>query len=187
MSLFFGMVTLASILGAVVVNKLARRVDMVKLYSGTNLLLAAFGLGMWFLPSGPQYQTLWLVVIFINNMVLGFTLPLHFSIMAFADDYGEWKNGVRSSGMNFAFNLFCIKLSWASSGGIISLVLFLVAYRPGLENQTEASLQGISLLQSLVPAVFHLLLALSLRWCQLNNPMMTRISNDLRQRHAQLS
>ncbi|MCU6670991.1 MFS transporter [Enterobacteriaceae bacterium H4N4] len=187
MSLFFGMVTLASILGAVIVNKLSRRVDMVKLYSGTNLLLAAFGFGMWFLPSGAQYQTLWLVVIFINNMVLGFTLPLHFSIMAFADDYGEWKNSVRSSGMNFAFNLFCIKLSWASSGGIISLILFLVAYRPGLENQTEASLQGISLLQSVVPAIFHLLLALSLRWCQLNNPMMTRISSDLRQRHAKLS
>ncbi|MFY9997305.1 MAG: MFS transporter [Leclercia sp.] len=187
MSLFFGMVTLASILGAVIVNKLSRRFDMVKLYSGTNLLLAAFGFCMWFLPSGPQYQTLWLVIIFINNMVLGFTLPLHFSIMAFADDYGEWKNSVRSSGMNFAFNLFCIKLSWASSGGIISLVLFLVAYRPGLENQTEASIQGISLLQSVVPAIFHLLLAISLRWCQLNNPMMTRISSDLRQRHAKLS
>lgn len=187
MSLFFGMVTLASILGAVIVNKLSRRFDMVKLYSGTNLLLAAFGFCMWFLPSGPQYQTLWLVNIFINNMVLGFTLPLHFSIMAFADDYGEWKNSVRSSGMNFAFNLFCIKLSWASSGGIISLVLFLVAYRPGLENQTEASIQGISLLQSVVPAIFHLLLAFSLRWCQLNNPMMTRISSDLRQRHAKLS
>jgi len=187
MSLFFGMVTLASILGAVIVNKLSRRFDMVKLYSGTNLLLAAFGFCMWFLPSGPQYQTLWLVIIFINNMVLGFTLPLHFSIMAFADDYGEWKNSVRSSGMNFAFNLFCIKLSWASSGGIISLVLFLVAYRPGLENQTEASIQGISLLQSVVPAIFHLLLAFSLRWCQLNNPMMTRISSDLRQRHAKLS
>lgn len=46
---------------------------------------------MYFLPTGPQYQTLWLVCILINNVVLGFTLPLHFSIMAFADDYGEWK------------------------------------------------------------------------------------------------
>jgi len=187
MSLFFGMVTLAAILGAVIVNKLSRRFDMVRLYSSTNLILAAFGFGMYFLPSGPEYQTLWLAIIFINNMVLGFTLPLHFSIMAFADDYGEWKNGVRSSGMNFAFNLFCIKLSWASSGGIISLVLFLVAYRPGLENQTAASIQGISLLQSVIPALFHLTLALCLRGCRLNNPMMTRISTELRQRHAKLA
>ena len=66
---------------------------------------------MWFLPSGPAYQTLWLAVILGNGVILGFTLPLHFSLMAFADDYGEWKTRVRSSGMNFAFNLFFIKLA----------------------------------------------------------------------------
>ena len=139
---------------------------------------------MWFLPTGPQHQTLWLVCILINNIVLGFTLPLHFSIMAFADDYGEWKNGVRSSGMNFAFNLFFIKLSWASSGGIISLLLILVAYRPGLENQTAVSVQGITLLQSVIPAIFHLVLAQCLLKCRLNGPMMKRISTD---RHSQIS
>lgn len=57
--------------------------------------------------------------------------------MAFADDYGEWKNGVRSSGMNFAFNLFFIKLSWASSGGIISILLIMVAYQPVLKIRPQ--------------------------------------------------
>lgn len=187
MSLFFAIVTFAAILGAIVVNPLSRRIDMVKLYYYTNLTLVAFGVAMWFLPTGPQYQTLWLVCILINNIVLGFTLPLHFSIMAFADDYGEWKNGVRSSGMNFAFNLFFIKLSWASSGGIISLILILVAYRPGLENQTAASIQGINTLQSVVPALFHLVLALCLLKCRLNGPLMQRISHDLQQRHSHIS
>ena len=130
---------------------------------------------------------LWLGCIALNGVILGFTLPLHFSIMAFADDYGEWKNGVRSSGMNFAFNLFFIKLSWASSGGIISILLIMVAYQPGLENQTAASLQGITLLQSIVPAIFHLALALCLLKCRLNGPMMQRISTDLHQRHSHIS
>lgn len=187
MSLFFGVVTVASIAGAIIVNPLSRRFDMVKLYFYTNLALVVFGIAMYFLPTGPQYQTLWLVCILINNVVLGFTLPLHFSIMAFADDYGEWKNGVRSSGMNFAFNLFFIKLSWASSGGIISLILIMVAYRPGLENQTAASIQGITLLQSIVPAIFHLALALCLLKCRLNGPMMQQISTDLHQRHSHIS
>jgi Na+/melibiose symporter-like transporter len=92
----------------------------------------------------PAYQTLWLVVILSNGIILGFTLPLHFSLMAFSDDYGEWKTGVRSSGMNFAFNLFFIKLAWASSAGIISLVFIYVAYQPGAENQTASSLAGIT-------------------------------------------
>lgn len=187
MSLFFGVLTVAGILGAIIVNPLSRHFDMVRLYICTNLILVVFGIAMWCLPTGADYRMLWLGCIALNGVILGFTLPLHFSIMAFADDYGEWKNGVRSSGMNFAFNLFFIKLSWASSGGIISILLIMVAYQPGLENQTAASLQGITLLQSIVPAIFHLALALCLLKCRLNGPMMQRISTDLHQRHSHIS
>ena len=86
--------------------------------------------------------------------------------------------------MNFAFNLFCIKLAWASSAGIISLVFIFVAYQPGAGNQTATSLQGITSMETLLPALFHLLLALTIRFCKLNNPMMSRIAVDLRARHV---
>ncbi|ECI3706078.1 MFS transporter [Salmonella enterica subsp. houtenae] len=185
-SLFFTMVTFASILGSVIVSPLTRRIDTVKLYYRTNLVLATLAIAMWFLPVGPAYQVLWLAVILGNGIILGFTLPLHFSLMAFADDYGEWKTSVRSSGMNFAFNLFFIKLAWASSAGIISLLFIFVAYQPGASNQTPASLNGITAMETLLPALFHLLLALAIRICKLNNPMMSRIATDLHQRHVQL-
>lgn len=184
-SLFFTMVTFASIAGSVIINLLSRRFDTVKLYYYTNLVLAALAVAMWFLPTGQAYQTLWLVVILGNGIILGFTLPLHFSLMAFSDDYGEWKTGVRSSGMNFAFNLFFIKLAWASSAGIISLVFIYVAYQPGVENQTASSLAGIASMETLLPALFHLLLAFTIRACKLNNSMMARIASDLRTRHVQ--
>ncbi|WP_324030188.1 MFS transporter [Pantoea sp. JZ2] len=184
-SLFFTMVTLASILGSFIVNPLSRRIDTVRLYFWTNIVLAAVALCMWFLPVGPAWQSLWLVVILSNGVILGFTLPLHFALMAFADDYGEWKNGVRSSGMNFAFNLFFIKLAWASSAVIISLLFVAVAYKPGTGNQTPASLHAITAMETLLPALFHLLLAFAVRACKLTNPMMTQISHDLRIRHVQ--
>lgn len=183
-SLFFTMVTFASIIGSVIVSPLTRRFDTVKIYYYTNLLLAALAVLMWFLPSSPAYQTLWLVVILGNGVILGFTLPLHFSLMAFADDYGEWKTRVRSSGMNFAFNLFFIKLARASSAGIISL-LFILSPTSRVENQTASSLGGIAAMETLLPALFHLLLAMAIRFCKLNNPMMSRIASDLRQRHVQ--
>lgn len=184
-SLFFTMVTFASIFGSVIINLLSRRFDTVRLYYYTNLVLAALAIAMWFLPTGQAYQTLWLVAILGNGIILGFTLPLHFSLMAFSDDYGEWKTGVRSSGMNFAFNLFFIKLAWASSAGIISLIFIYVAYQPGAGNQTALSLSGIASMETLLPALFHLLLAFSIRACKLNNPMMARIATDLRARHVQ--
>ncbi|WP_282498064.1 MFS transporter [Pantoea stewartii] len=184
-SLFFTMVTLASILGSFIVNPLSRRIDTVRLYFWTNIVLAAVALCMWFLPVGSAWQSLWLVVILSNGVILGFTLPLHFALMAFADDYGEWKNGVRSSGMNFAFNLFFIKLAWASSAVIISLLFIAVAYKPGTGNQTPASLHAITAMETLLPALFHLLLAFAVRACKLTNPMMAQISHDLRIRHVQ--
>lgn len=183
-SLFFTMVTLASIVGSVIVNPLSRRIDTVRLYYWTNLVLAALAVMMWFLPVGPSWQILWLVVILSNGIILGFILPLHFALMAFADDYGEWKNGVRSSGMNFAFNLFFIKLAWASSAVIISLLFVIVAYKPGIGNQTAASLHGITATETLLPALFHLLLAFTIRACKLTNPMMAQIAHDLRIRHV---
>ncbi|MXF48420.1 MFS transporter [Raoultella sp. Lac2] len=184
-SLFFTMVTFASIFGSIIINLLSRRFDTIKLYYYTNLVLATLAIAMWFLPTGQAYQTLWLVVILSNGIILGFTLPLHFSLMAFSDDYGEWKTGVRSSGMNFAFNLFFIKLAWASSAGIISLIFIYVAYQPGAGNQTALSLSGIASMETLLPALFHLLLAFSIRVCKLNNPMMVRIATDLHARHVQ--
>lgn len=183
-SLFFTMVTFASITGSVLVSPLSKSIDTVKLYYWTNIVLAALAVLMWFLPAGPSWQYLWLAVIFGNGIILGFTLPLHFALMAFADDYGEWKTNVRSSGMNFAFNLFCIKLAWASSAGIISLIFIFVAYQPGAGNQTDASLHGIASMETLLPALFHLLLAFTILACKLNNPLMARIASDLRIRHV---
>lgn len=181
-SLFFTAVTVASILGAMIINGLSRRIDTVKLYYYTNIILAVLGILMWFIPTGAQYRGLWLAVIFINSIILGFTLTLHFSLMAFADDYGFWKTRIRSSGMSFAFNLFFIKLSWASSAGIISLVFILVAYAPGIGNQTPASLHGIQIMETLLPVIFHLLLIVALRFCRLDNRSMARIASDLKDR-----
>lgn len=78
-----------------------------------------------------------------------------------------------------------IKLARASSAGIISLLFILSPTSRGVENQTASSLGGIAAMETLLPALFHLLLAMAIRFCKLNNPMMSRIASDLRQRHVQ--
>ncbi|WP_460045078.1 MFS transporter [Pseudomonas sp. S2_H01] len=179
-SLFFGMVAIATILGAFLVPFLSRITDPLKLYIGANLCLAAWSGGLYFVPASADHASLWLALIFMTCLVQGMTLPLHFSFMAFSDDYGRWKTGIRSSGMNFAANLFCIKLAWASSAVIISILFTLVAYQPGQAAQTNASLVGISLLQTLIPAAFHLIQVAVLAYCKLDRAFLKRISADLK-------
>ncbi|WP_072926109.1 MFS transporter [Nissabacter archeti] len=175
-SLFFAVVTFSLILGALLVNPVTKRVSASVAYTWSNLLLGVYSLGLWFVPS--VNQELWLALILINCTVLGFTLPLHFSLMAYADDYGYWKNGIRSSGMNFAFNLFFIKLAWAAGAGIVSLVFVLVAYKSGAANQTPASLAGITALQTLAPGITHLLLAaVSCRY-KIDNALLATMAQD---------
>lgn len=53
-SLFFTMVTFASIAGSVIINLLSRRFDTVKLYYYTNLVLAALAVAMWFCQPGRR-------------------------------------------------------------------------------------------------------------------------------------
>lgn len=186
-SMFFAMVTIGAIVGALMVGPISRRYDPVAIYFYTNIFLSFYAFACWLLPTGDGAQQLWLGIILINCIILGFTLPLHFSIMAFADDYGDWKNHIRSSGINFAFNLFCIKLAWASAAGIISVVFVIVAYQAGTDNQTPLSLAGIRGLETIAPGVVHLLLAIAVYFCKLKRPMMDVISRDLDVRREQIT
>ncbi|MFC5581054.1 MFS transporter [Rhodanobacter terrae] len=181
-SLFFGAVAIATILGAVLVGPLSRRIDTVRFYRNVNMVLAAASALMWLIPGGADWQIVWLAATFCSGVVLGLCLPLHFSVMAFADDYGQWKTGVRSSGMNFAFNLVFIKLAWASGAGIIALVLYLVEYKAGAA-QTAIALGGITAIQTLIPAAIHLLLAFTLGFCRLDDATMKRVGHDLARRN----
>jgi len=182
-TLFISLGVVGMMFGSMLAKVLTDRWCKLKVFFWTNIVLAIFSCAFYFFD--PKATTTIVVLYVLLNILYQIPSPLHWSLMADVDDYGEWKTGVRSSGMNFAFNLFFIKLAWASSAGIISLVFIFVAYQPGAGNQTAASLQGITTMETLLPALFHLLLAVAIRWCRLNNPVMSRIATDLRQRHVQ--
>ncbi len=160
-SWFFGLATLGGIIGALILPYFTQRFKVRDIYFAINAILAVAHFVVYFVPGDSP--TLWLGLVFLCCVVFGFALPLHFTMVAFADEYGVFKTGVRTSGMNFAFNLFFIKLAWALSGLIISGVLVAVSYSAGAENQTPLSLQGISLLSTIIPGVLHLLLALTVK------------------------
>lgn len=166
---FFGIATAGGLLGSIVVQAFTRRFDVKTVYVWVNLLLVAGHFGAYFVPGG--YPMLWLVLV-----GLGCTLPLHFTLIQLADQYGEWKLGMRSSGMSFAFNQFFVKLAWALAGALISGVLVIVSYKAGAGNQTPLSLAGIRLLSTVIPGLLHLALAITASRLILNRATIDRMT-----------
>ncbi|GHC15456.1 permease [Kushneria pakistanensis] len=179
-SFFFGVATLSGIVGSIVVNRISRRMDTKRLFILTNIVLGLGSCLAWVVPG--EYREVWVGLNLIGCLILGFLLPLNFSMMAFSDDYGEWKTGKRTSGMTFAFNLFFIKLAWATGGAIVSFTLFFVSYEPGMNNQTETSLAGIVLLSTVIPGLMHFLLAFVTGFFKVNESFLDTIKQDLAQR-----
>ncbi|MFN3775711.1 MFS transporter [Sphingomonas parapaucimobilis] len=173
-ALFFGTATAGGFLGSIVVQAFTRRYDVRSIYIWVNLILVAGHFAAFFVPG--DYPTLWLVLVGLCCIVLGCTLPLHFTLIQLADQYGEWKLGMRSSGMSFAFNQFFVKLAWAVAGALISLVLVLVSYKAGAGNQTPLSLTGIRLLSTIIPGLMHLALAFAISRLILNRTTIARMT-----------
>jgi len=175
-SLFFGLATFGGISGSILVQLFTKKFEVKDIYFYVNILLAIGHFAVYFVPSTAP--NVWLALVFICCVIFGFTLPLHFTLVAFADDYGEWKTGMRSSGMNFAFNLFFVKLAWAVAGVIVSGVLVFVSYKAGPEHQTAMSLTGITLLSTVIPGILHLLLALTIRRFKIDSAFVEKMASD---------
>lgn len=179
-SFFFGLATLGGVIGSVLVTYFTRHFEIRRIYFYVNIVLAVAHFCVWFVPADKT--TIWLVLVFICCVVLGFLLPMHFTMVAFADSYGEWKSGTRSSGMSFAFNLFFVKLAWAVAGVIISVTLSVISYQAGHEHQTPLSLGGITLLSTVIPGVLHLLLATVVHFFQIDNAMEEKMRIEIASR-----
>ncbi|MBD8548592.1 MFS transporter [Sphingomonas sp. CFBP 8760] len=175
-ALFFGIATTGGFIGSIVVQLFTRRYDVKTIYVWVNLVLVAGHFASFFVPG--DYPTIWLVLVGLCCTVLGCTLPLHFTLIQLADQYGEWKLGTRSSGMSFAFNQFFVKLAWAVAGVLISGVLVAVSYKAGAGNQTPLSLTGITLLSTVIPGLMHLALALTANRLVLNRATIDRMTAE---------
>jgi glycoside/pentoside/hexuronide:cation symporter, GPH family len=79
------------------------------------------------------------------------------SAIAEAVDYGEIKDGVRASGLSFGGISFCQKAGGGLAGLTGGLLLAYFNYVPN-EVQSAATLNGLALMLTIIPGVFHALL-----------------------------
>lgn len=169
---------LASMLGSILAKPFGTRFCKIKLSFWVNLLTALFGVLCFFVP--VQYWIVVLVVHIIISIIQGGNGALQWSMITDANNYGEWKTHRRITGMNVAANIFVIKLGVAVGGAILGWVLAAFDYTSGSTVQSASAVQGVALLFTIIPALFYILTALSIKFYGLTEDRMNGIVTDLK-------
>ncbi|WP_179140575.1 MFS transporter, partial [Cronobacter sakazakii] len=127
----------------------------------------------------PQNVMLIFILNTLRAWIGAITVPVFWSFIADADDYGEWKLKKRMSGIYASGNLFALKVSLAIGGAITALVLSATHYVPEAAVQAPATQQAIMMLITFIPAIGGVLTSTIFLFYKLDKKTMQKIQDDL--------
>jgi len=176
-SLFMLATTVAAVIGSLSAKWVGAWMCKIRASVWVNILSALVGLLFLVLPT--NYWVPAFIVHIILNILQGINAPLQWSMITDANNYGEWKTQRRITGMNVAANIFIIKLGVAIGGALTGWGLAFYGYQAGVEQQSAEAVRGVLILFTVLPAVFYLITAFSIRYYRLTEARMNDIVSDL--------
>lgn len=176
-SLFMLATTVAAVVGSLMAKQVGSWMCKIRASVWVNVLSALFGLAFLALPA--DYWVPAFIVHIILNILQGINAPLQWSMITDANNYGEWKTQRRITGMNVAANIFIIKLGVAIGGALTGWGLAFYGYQAGVEQQSAEAIRGVLILFTVLPAIFYLITAISIRYYRLTEDRMNAIVSDL--------
>lgn len=96
-------------------------------------------------------------------------------------EYGEWKFGVRTTALAMSSAMLVQKVGLAIGGGVMAWMLGEYGFKAN-EDQDGRTLDGISLMFSIIPGSLLMTTAVVLLWYRLSDDDVARITSDLRKR-----
>jgi len=147
-------------------------------FATTTVFLAAFIL----MPRDAIVGTF--VLEWVRALCYAPTIPLIWAMFADVADYGEWKTGRRTTGVIFATILFALKVGLSLGGAVAGWLLSGYGYQANAA-QTPQALQGIRMLVSVYPALFLVVVIVSLLFYPITKKMNEDIQDELESRRAQ--
>lgn len=174
---YFIALLLVSILGALATGYLSQMFDKRRLFI-TALIASGVLTGGFYYVDGSN-----LTAIFIMGCSAEFfaaMMPtLFFTMLGDSADYSEWKNGRRATGLIYSAGTFVQKTGGGFAGALVLVVLASYGY-DGMDNSTvAASLPGMQLLMSWIPAVFAFMGAGLMLFYPLNQQQNQQIGETL--------
>ena len=173
---------LLSMIGGIFMTKaLVQHFEKRNLMIALTLLNAVSMGAFFFIP--PDMYWLMLLVNCAGSFVIGPTPALVWSMYADCADYGEWKSGRRITALVFSTVQFAQKMGLAVGAGMLGILLGVFGFVAN-EAQTDTSMLGIRLLFSIAPAVLAILGAVFIFFYRIDINLISRIENELAEKHA---
>ncbi|EGI5320720.1 MFS transporter [Salmonella enterica subsp. enterica serovar Mgulani] len=188
--IILGVVILLLMCGYVIRGSVAAYYAKYYLNGGDSLIspflttgVVASILAMMYFSVGRENLILAFAFYFLINFFCDMQMPVFWSSIAEAVDYGEKKTGLRVSGLAFGGIPFFQKFGMGIAGGILGFLLSHFGYQADVE-QSARSLTGIALMMTLIPALFHLAVGLLMKKYLINNEYYRDIQLALAQKQA---
>jgi len=181
---YFIALLIVSILGALCTGYLSKKIGKRKLFIVSLILSGLLTAGFYWVPKG-NIQAIF--VLGCSAEFFAAMMPtLFFTMLGDSADYSEWKNGRRATGLIYSAGTFVQKTGGGFAGALVLVVLASYGYNGMDKSTVEASLPGMQLLMSWIPAAFAFAGAALMIFYPLTSKENQQIGDDLVQRRATL-
>ena len=180
-TMFMTIGMLSMIIGVMCTKWLSDRFEKKHLMIALSLGNAVLTAAMFFVPADGFYTLLTLNI--LASLLAGPTAPLVWAMYADVADYGAWRFKRRTTGLVFSASMFAQKFGLTIGAGLSGWLLAYFGYQANVE-QSEASLYGIRLLFTLIPAAVALLNVAVLTQYSLSDTQVRKIEAELAERDA---
>jgi len=152
-----------NILSMVASTWITKKFCKIQLFRWSQLITFALSVIM-FLAVKPGAMAPAFVLYFLINFIVDLQGPVFWSIISEAVDYGQVRSGKRVAGMAFGGISFAQKMGMSLAAGMVGWMLVFFHYQApvgGVDQvQSAFTLNGIALLLTVIPGVFHLVMGL---------------------------
>lgn len=152
-------VTGTQLIAALAVPWFAKILKKRHIYGIASIIFIVGFLGIW--VSGAN-EILIILMAIIMGFGQGLRQSIYFSIQADPVDYGEWKTGISSAGVQSAINGFAGKVVMAIAGSLTMLLI--LDYQAPIDNiaqeQSNGVIWGITFAYIIIPIILSILSAI---------------------------
>jgi GPH family glycoside/pentoside/hexuronide:cation symporter len=154
MATFITIGIVGNILSMVASTWLTKFVCKLQVFRWSQLITFVLSIAMYLLVK-PSDVLLAFALYFLINFIVDLQGPVFWSVISEAVDYGQVKDGKRVAGLAFGGISFCQKMGMSVAAGIVGMLLTYFHYQPDV-TQSAFTLNGIALMLTVIPGVFHL-------------------------------